>query len=298
MRTRSANPAPEWTIRSLLEWTRAYFDSHAIDSPRAAGEILLAHALGLRRIDLYLRYDQPLNPDELQRYKALVIRRVKREPVAYIVGAREFWSMELHVTPDVLIPRPETECLVEAALTRLQAAGETGVRSVLELGTGSGAVVLALASQCPGHRYVASDRSPRAAAVALGNARRHALGDCVAFVCGDWFTPLAPRRALFDLIVSNPPYVSSADIGRLQPEIQRYEPVEALDGGPDGLGPIRRLVAEAPEYLKPGGWLLLEIGCDQQAAVVRIAGRCGRYEAISVGRDYAGRPRVASMRCT
>ena len=289
------SPAPEWTIHKLLRWSNDYFTSHDIDSPRATAEILLAHALNLERIDLYLRHDQPLIQEELQRYKSLIMRRVRREPVAYIVGYKEFWSMTLEVCAAVLIPRPETECLVEAARDHLPSGGDSRLQ-VLELGTGSGAVSLALVSERPGHGYTATDRSGEALSIARRNAEKHGLAGAVRFVCGDWFGPFEASRPRFDMIVSNPPYIASGDIQRLQPEICRFEPLDALDGGQDGLQSIRDIISAAPAFLKSGGRLLLEIGEDQEAAVLSIARGLECYAETAVDRDYAGRPRVARMR--
>lgn len=295
------NPAqtedPPWTILSILKWTTSYFTSHDIESPRASAEILLAHVLGLKRIDLYIRYDQPLIRDELDRFKAAIRRRVRREPVAYIVGEKEFWSLPLAVTPDVLIPRPETECLVEAALAVLPPGADAGHGlRILELGTGSGAVALALAAERRTAFIAASDRSERALGVARANAGRLGMEERIHFFRGDWFSCLRPGRTCFDLILSNPPYIPSAEIDRLQPEVARYEPRGALDGGVDGLSAIRAIIGQAPGYLRPGGHLLLEIGHDQSAAVGSIAGASGEYAEWTFLRDYSGHLRVASIR--
>lgn len=286
-----------WTILRLLEWTTSYFKKHGIESPRAGAEILLAHSLGLRRIDLYLRYDQPLVADELGHFKALIKRRADREPVAYIVGTKEFWSIELTVTPDVLIPRPETECLVEAALTFLPETGEADTDfqplNVLDLGTGSGAIIMALAKERPGHFFAAADISPSALAIAAQNACNHHLEDKIAFFCADWLTSIKDSRPVFDLIVSNPPYIRSHDMAGLAPEINRYEPQKALDGGTDGLDQVRLIVAGAGNHLKPSGHLLLEIGYDQKDDVKKIVEQQGGYGRIDFISDYAGLDRVA-----
>ncbi len=285
-----------WTIIRLVRWATSYFNDRAIDSPRSTAEILLAYALGCKRIDLYLKYDQPLAADELQRFKALIRRRINREPVAYIVGSREFWSLELEVTPDVLIPRPETECLVEAALKVLAKDAHGPAKRVLELGTGSGAIVLALASQQPRHVYFASDRFWRATALARKNARRHKADDRVHFFVGDWMHCLNPAGRALDMVICNPPYIPSGAIRGLQPEINRYEPLAALDAGIDGLDCLREIILNAGDYLKADGVLLLEIGYDQKEAVARIAAGCGRYETICFGRDYSGHDRVAELK--
>lgn len=291
---------PEWTIVKLLEWTTSYFKSHNIDSPRATAEILLAHILKIERIDLYLRYDQPLNSSELVRFKALIKRRLNREPVAYITGSKEFWSFNFAVTKDVLIPRPETECLVEAALALLSAApnynSKFKTKRVLELGTGSGAVIIALALQQPEHCYFASDCSVDAVALARKNAGRHGFDRKICFFCGDWLTPLAPGGIRFDMIISNPPYIETHVLGRLQPEIFEYEPMTALDGGPDGLCCLKLIIEDAHHFLKAHGSLLLEIGHDQKTKVAEIIAACGQYEDVVFRKDYSGYDRVVQMR--
>jgi len=295
MQNQPRSREPLWTILKLLKWTAGFFESHCIESPRATAEILLAHALGKERIDLYVHYDQPLGSDELKRFKALIKRRVEREPVAYIIGSREFWSMQLAVNPDVLIPRPETECLVEAALAHLAGESAAGFRRILELGTGSGAVVLALASERPHDLFFASDRSIRSLRLARSNAARHHVADRIRFFCGEWLAPVRRGSDPFDAIVSNPPYIRTGVIADLQPEICRYEPVEALDGGPDGLAALGRIIREAPACLKAGGRLFLEIGYDQKDSVLELAAQTGLYRGIDFHRDYSGLDRVACM---
>jgi len=291
---------PEWTIIKLLKWTTSYFKSHDIDSPRSTAEILLAHVLKLKKIDLYLRYDQPLCLNELSRFKVLIKRRIEREPVAYIVGVKEFWSMDFAVTKDVLIPRPETECLVEASLSLLPEDNSSDVKSapksILELGTGSGAVILSIASMRPKHTYFASDRSVEAVRLAGQNSKRHGLDTTVSFFCADWFMPLNCGRKRFDMIISNPPYVPTRVIGRLMPEIYKYEPVSALDGDRDGLFCLRHIINTAHLYLNRNGSLLLEIGHDQKNDVQSIIDQCGNYENVVFTKDYSGYDRVARMK--
>ncbi|MBU0986407.1 MAG: peptide chain release factor N(5)-glutamine methyltransferase [Proteobacteria bacterium] len=291
--------APEWTIAKLIKWTTSYFQTQSIDSPRTDAEILLAHVLNLNRIDLYLRYDQPLSQNELAQFKTLIKRRINREPVAYIVGVKEFWSMDLAVTKDVLIPRPETECLVETALSLLpEDTGSeptfTSMR-VLELGTGSGAIVIALAAQRREHRFFASDRSSKAVEMAVENAKRHGLDQKIKFFCGDWLNPMNNSRHGFDMILSNPPYIRSREVDRLQPEIFMYEPLMALDGGGDGLDCLRCIIESAHTFLKAYGSLLLEIDHDQRAAVKKIIDSCQSYENITFKKDYSGYDRIVRM---
>lgn len=292
-------PRPQeslWTILKLLQWTTSYFRSRDIENPRASAEILLAHALHKERIDLYLCYDQPLSGEELERYKALIKKRIKREPDAYITGTKEFWSMELAVGPDVLIPRPETECLVEAVHSILSKVSSKASLRILELGTGSGAITLALVSQMPGHVYFATDCSIEAVRLAKRNAVRHHFDDKVHFLCADWLAPFCLNNALFDVIVSNPPYIKTGSINDLQPEIYKYEPVIALDGGQDGLDSLRRIINSAHRYLNKDGWLFLEIGFDQKDRVGNVITECGRYSQVVFSKDYSECDRVVSMR--
>jgi len=252
--------------------------------------------LRTERVQLYMHHDQPLESAELTAFKGLLRRRLGREPVAYIVGWKGFWTLDLTVTPDVLIPRPETEGLVEAALAALGALPYGRKVRLLDLGTGSGAIVLALAAEAPGHRYFASDISPAATAVARRNAEAVGVSDRVFFWAADWFSALQPVRAVFDLIVSNPPYVASQAIDALQPEIAHHEPRMALDGDADGLRSYRVIVAEAHRHLVPGGRLLLEIGCDQRGAVQQLVEASGHYAGFECVKDYSGRERVVSVR--
>lgn len=286
----------DWTIASLLGWTTTYFQQHEIDSPRATAEILLAHGLGLRRIDLYLRYDQPLNPDELARFKTLVRRRMAREPVAYITGVKEFWSLELRVTPDVLIPRPETECLVEAALAQARAMPPSRPLRILDLCTGSGAIIIALATQRPDDCLIASDVSPEAIAVARENTRRHGLDDRIHLVAADWLSAFGFQKQPFDLIVSNPPYIDAEAFKTLQPEVRDHEPRRALDGRHGGLMCLERILNDAHRFLKADGYLLLEIGHDQRARLETMIRSSGRYDDPVFSRDYGGFDRVVQMR--
>ena len=300
MQNQPRSTDPEWTIIKLLKWTTSYFESHDIDGPRIEAEILLAHALQLQRIDLYVQYDRPLSSDELSRFKDLIKRRINREPVAYILGSKEFWSMDFMVTKDVLIPRPDTEFLVEAAINLLpQDSASNAIltpKRILELGTGSGAVILALASTRPCHLFFASDRITAAVKLAKQNAKHHGFERRVSFICADWFGPFKDKMPVFDMIVSNPPYVPSRVIGKLQPEIVRYEPISAIDGSEDGLSCLRYLIDNAHFYLQRKGHLLLEIGHDQRNDVQNIVDQCAKYENVVYTKDYSGYDRVVQMR--
>lgn len=294
MQNRQNQIETEWTIIKILQWTTSYFKTNGIDSPRATAEILLAHTLGLKRIDLYLRHDQPLNISERNLFKSLIRRRINNEPVAYILGSKEFWSIDLAVSKDVLIPRPETECLVEEVLSALSTDKVSAPKKILELGTGSGAIILAIASQRPDYyyHYYASDISINALSVALKNAKHLGLDKKIIFFCGSWFLPVKEKNNLFDIIISNPPYIRRGDIKTLQPEINRFEPIAALDGGEDGLSCITHIVKYAHEFLNEGGKLLLEIGHDQKKAVDEIIKETGRYEQSYFRKDYSGFDRV------
>lgn len=282
--------APVWTILKLLQWTTDFLKKHGIDHPRSDAEILLAHALKCERIDLYLYHDQPLQTQELRQFKPLIQRRAKHEPVAYIKGVKEFWSLEFKVTPDVLIPRPETEGLVELAL---QHGSENDSCRVLELGTGSGIISVTLAHERPRWKFWASDISAKAIAIARLNACRQLPADRIAFVVGRWFDFIGVQKALFDLIVSNPPYISRDEMTRLAPDISGYEPSRALDGGPDGLDSISMIIKSAHAYLNTGGWLILEIGYDQAASAQDLGQACGAYERIEIEKDLSGHDRLA-----
>jgi release factor glutamine methyltransferase len=279
----------------ILFRTEAYFKEHSIDSPRLTAELLLAHSLGLRRLDLYLQYDRPLQQNELSDYKTLIRRRIQNEPVAYITGEKGFFESDFEVAREVLIPRPETEILVEEALKILNAgSASSGVKRVLELGTGSGAIVVSLAKAAPFHLYMANDISLPALSIAKKNACRIA-GNRVRFFAGDWFGPLRDRPG-FDLVVSNPPYIPLAKIGELAPEIRAYEPQLALDGGEDGLACFRTIFREAHRRLVPGGILLLEMGFDQKEDLENILKFHPEYESIEFLKDLSGHDRVVKIK--
>jgi release factor glutamine methyltransferase len=284
-----------WTVLSLLRWTAGYFDRKGVEAPRAGAELLLAHCLKLKRLDLYLRYDQPLSADELARFKALIQRRVRGEPVAYIIGERAFWTLDLRVDPRVLIPRPETERLVEIALGVLQAMALPRPR-VLDLGTGSGAIVLALAAEHPQGYFVALDRSLGALQVARENQLRNGISAEIDYLAADWCAPIRENGERFDLIVSNPPYIAAGEIDALQTEVSRFEPRPALDGGPDGLDSLRLILHQAARRLSPGGHLILEIGADQGEPLAALAAARSAFGEAEIHKDYAGLDRVALLR--
>jgi release factor glutamine methyltransferase len=284
-----------WTILKIIQWTTQFFSSKGILQPRADAEVLLAHVLGLERIQLYLNYDQPLKSAELAAYRQAIQRRAAREPVQYIIGHQEFWSMELEVSPAVLIPRPETEVLVERALAVLaQRAGEAPL--ILDVGTGSGAIAIALAQEIPTLRAIASDVSPAALAVARRNAVRHGVAERIHLVAMDVFGGLAVARTRFDLIVSNPPYIATSELRGLAPEVARAEPCTALLGGPQGLTLIHGILESAWGMLKSGAFLLMEIGHTQAAALAAELEHSPHYHEINFTNDYAGIARVLEAR--
>jgi release factor glutamine methyltransferase len=273
-----------WTILRVLQWTQGRFTERGLATPRLDAEVLLAEVLGRDRVGLYTHFDQPLAPDELAAYRELIKRRLAGEPVAYLVGRREFRSLELRVDARVLVPRPETETLVDVALARLPDGGRA-----LDVGTGSGAIALALKAARPSAEVVAVDRSAAAAEVARKNAER--LGLAVDVRVGDLLAPA--QGAPFDVIASNPPYIATADLPSLPEEVRR-EPREALDGGADGLAIIRRLIAEAPPLLAPSGTLAMEVGAGQAPAVARLFADAAGWAPAELTRDLAGIERVVA----
>ena len=289
----------DWTILKLLQWTTGYFLTHHIDSPRVTAEILLSHALNLRRIDLYLQYDQPLSKPELASFKLLIQRRINREPVAYITGKKAFWSLDLDVNPNVLIPRPDTECLVETALQQIPVLSNTNATcipmKILDIGTGSGAVILSLAHERPGHLYCATDLSWQAILTAKQNSHHHNLGDQILFVQSDWLTAFKPGKCRFDMIVCNPPYIPTADIDTLQPEVFQYEPRMALDGDIDGLNAYRMILDQSRHVLATQGRLLLEMGWDQKELILNLCRLFPEYGNVRVILDDAGHDRVVEL---
>jgi release factor glutamine methyltransferase len=280
------------TAGAALREGCAALDAAGLERPREDAEWLLAAVLGAQRFAPYLEPRREIAPDQLERYRAMLARRADREPLQYVLGFEDFCGIRLEVTPDVLIPRPETEGLVEWALEILP---ERRAARVADIGTGSGAIACALASRRPALRVVAVDCSPAALAVAARNVRAHGLGDRVVLVAGDLVAPLAPAIARFDLIVANLPYLRSGGIGSLPPEIAHWEPRRALDGGPDGLGALRRLVIEAPRALAAGGSLLLEIGDDHAGPLASLMAAEG-FSGIRSRRDLNGVERYVAGR--
>jgi release factor glutamine methyltransferase len=284
----------KWIIKDLLAVTAEYFKKKDIDNPRLCAEILLACQLKTTRIKLYLNFDQSVGEKDLNEFRKLVQRRLDREPVQYITGIQEFWSKEFMVGPQVLIPRPETEVLVEQTLAVMenQKEGiETITPNILDLGTGSGAVAVSLAAELPKTDIWASDISEDALEIAKINARKHGVDARIHFIRSDLFSAFAPALC-FDVIVSNPPYIPAEDLDGLQPEVSRFEPRSALDGGPGGLVIINKLVLDAKDFLKPGAWLLMEMGPFQTAKAMEIVEKSGYYGEKKVVKDYSRCDRV------
>ena len=274
--------ADPWTTLRLLNWTQGFFAQKGVDAPRLTAELLLAHALRCDRVRLYLDFDKPLGDPELAAFRELVRRRAEREPTAYLVGQRDFYGRPFAVDARVLVPRPETELVLEAALAALPADGRA-----LDLCTGSGVLAVTLALERAGAQVTATDVSADALAVARSNAA--ALGATgVELLQGDLYAPV-PEGARFDVIVSNPPYVPRGELDTLPPEVRR-EPRLALDGGDDGLAITRRIVAGAPARLLPGGTLVLEMHEGHLDALPRICLEAG-FARADAGRDLAGLPR-------
>jgi release factor glutamine methyltransferase len=253
-------PETEWTVGSLLDWTAQYFVKKGCDSPRLDAEVLLAHALKLKRIDLYARYNEAIEEDAKAKFRDLVRRRAEGCPVAYLVASKEFYSLPFFVNQDVLIPRPDTECLVDVAL---RIAKKENWKTILDLGTGSGCIAIALAKSLPQVKIVAVDISSKALAVASKNAITNKVADRVSFVLGDLFAPLEKGLA-FDAIVSNPPYIPDSDIKDLDKDVKDYEPRLALSGGTDGFSIFDQILPGAGIRLNPGGHLFIEIGAPQE----------------------------------
>ncbi len=274
-----------WRVLDVLNWTRAHFEERGLETPRLDAEVLLAHVIGTTRVMLYARHDQPLTPEERAEYRDLVQRRAAREPVAYLLAHREFWSLDFECRPGVLIPRPDTETLVEAALARLPA---NGAGPVADVGTGSGAVAVALAHERPNLNVWATDVSAEAVELARVNVDRHELTSRVTVVEG---RGLAGTPVPLQMVVANLPYIPTSDIAGLMPDVRDHEPQSALDGGPDGLSIIRALAADARDRLQPDGFLLLEAGPNQVEGLAEELKTLG-YRDCGWGSDLGERPRV------
>jgi len=284
-------PAGTWTVLKLLDWTGRYLADAGVEGSRLCAEILLAHALGCERIELYTRFDRQPSPDQLAAFRKLLRRARRHEPTAYLVGWREFYSLRFKVTRDVLVPRPETEQLVDEAVSRFRSAGRGG--AMWDICTGSGCVAVAAAVQVPGLTVLATDISPEAVAVATENAEAHGVSGRVRCRTADLTTLPGDctGTARFDVITANPPYVADADeVG----EEVKHEPRIALYAGADGLDAIRRLVARVGAYLAPGGLFAMEFGSGQAAAVRDLLVATGRFAEPRILTDHQGIERTAA----
>lgn len=281
----------QWTILEILQWTTTYFQENGVQSPRFTAEILLAHTLQQDRMYLYVHYDQPLESEERGRFKTLILKRIQGTPTQYLTGMQEFWSLGFRVTPAVLIPRPETEHLVELAVELARSFSQP---AILDLGTGSGAIAISLKHELPHAHIYASDLSEAALTIARENAQSLLpAGQQMTFFQGDLFAPFPEMT--FDLIASNPPYISESDYAALACEVRDYEPKLALYAGKDGLDIYRRLIAEAHSYLTPQGYILVEIGYGQKDAVAQIFEQ-HHFHVERIVKDYAGIERVIAAR--
>lgn len=287
-----------WTVHTILKVTTDYLTGKGIESPRLSAELLLAHQLNMDRVNLYLNYDRPLNEQELGGYRSLIRRCLTREPIQYITGVQEFWSLDFAVGPGVLIPRPESELLIEQVLSLCEddRLPESQSLRILDLGTGSGALAVALARELENAFVWASDISPTALEVAHKNAERHGVAERITFVEGDLFQPFRTLHPAFDVILSNPPYIISGALDSLAPEVRDHEPRLALDGGIGGMDYIHNILAEGPDYLNPKGWILMEMDPEQTLEALSIMETDPRFGEGARIRDYSHRYRVVMGR--
>jgi release factor glutamine methyltransferase len=279
------------TILEALNWATDYLRDHGIDHPRLNAELLLACSIHLSREELYIRLHEQVMEEEIKTLEGLIQRRGSGEPLQYILGHQEFWSIDLTVDPRVLIPRPETEHLVEESLSILAKISSKKIPSVLELGTGSGAIAISLSKEVKNIFLVATDLSGDALMVAKENAKQAGVSDKIGFVKGDLLNPFHPGET-FDLILSNPPYISDSEISDLSREVRDHEPLIALNGGKDGLEFYRKLISQAPSYLEKEGWFLLEVGSNQASSVSEMVEAGGGFQRLERVKDLSGIERV------
>lgn len=286
--TPSVSPDEAWTVLRLLTWTTDFLKRKGSESPRLDAEVMLAHVLEWQRVELYTHFNDEVGEIARGRFRDLVRRRSEGSPVAYLVGRKEFYSLPFEVSPAVLIPRPDSEFVV-AEFLELAKPLES-VRAV-DVGTGSGCLAIASAFRKPGARFIAIDASESALAIARKNAERHGVADRIDFRLGDVLNPVLDEDP-FDFVISNPPYIPTADIHALEVGVRDYEPHQALDGGPDGLDVVRRLIAQSAAVLKPGGHLILEIGTAQEEPVRALIEAQPIFALAPTIRDHAQHPRV------
>jgi release factor glutamine methyltransferase len=285
--------AEPWTIQKLLTWITDYLTQKKVDSPRLSAELLLSDVLAMKRIELYMHFDKAVEQEKLDTLRGLVKRAGESEPIGYLVGRTEFYSLELAVCPDCLIPRPETELLVERAIEFLRA--RTGNQHVLDLCTGCGCIAIAIAKNFSDLKIIATDISDGALATAAKNVQKHKLEDKITLLSGDLFEPIIRQIdiAPFDLIISNPPYVSELEFEKLEKNVKDYEPRIALHGGADGLDVYRRIVAEVDKFLKPDASLMMEIGYAQGTAVRELLEKKDLFASVAIEKDLSNNDRIA-----
>jgi release factor glutamine methyltransferase len=283
---------PDWTIQKLLTWTTQYFIDKKIDSPRLSAELIIASVLSMSRIELYTQFDKPVPKDKLDRLHELVKRASGNEPVAYLIGKTEFYSIELEITNNCLIPRPETELLVERGIDFLRK--RSGKQLVCDICTGCGSIAVAIARNFPDADIIATDISDAALKTAERNVEKYGLQHRIKLLCGDLFDPLIPQidKSGFDLIICNPPYISAGELENLDKNVKDFEPKEALCGGIDGLDIYRRIAKKVDEFLKPGAALMLEVGYSQGQAVKDLLEKTGCFAEIKIEKDFHNNDRV------
>jgi release factor glutamine methyltransferase len=283
-----------WTIQKLLNRTVKHFTEKGIDAPRLSAELLLSYVTGLKRIDLYTQFDTVVSKEQLEQMHKLVERASQDEPLAYIVGKTEFYSLELEITPDCMIPRPETELLVERAIEFLRT--RSGKQLVCDLCTGSGCIAVAVAKNYLDAEIIATDISDAALKTAARNIERCQLQGRIKLLCGDLFEPIVPEldTGKFDLIVCNPPYVSAAEFEKLNKNVKDYEPRSALFAGDDGLDIFRRIIEKADNFLKPDAAIMLEVGYRQGRAVEELLEERGCFGQIAIEKDFDGNGRIVT----
>lgn len=278
-----------WHVLELLDWTTSYFQKHNIPNPRLDAEVLLGHLLKKSRLQLYLHFDMPVFQEDLTVLRGLIKERIARKPISYLINHKEFMSLDFYVDERVLIPRPETEFIVETILKR----NEDTPQRVLEIGTGSGVIATTLAVNLPDWEIVATDISKDALLVAEKNCDSHECTEKITFLHGDLFEPINTlQTSIFNWIVSNPPYIMTCERDTLSPDVRDYEPHIALFAGEDGLTVIRRLIIEAPNYLHPDGKLIIEIGDKQAEQVRELLEKQPKFKDYQFIRDYAGIERI------
>ena len=285
-----------WTIQKLLNWVTEYLGTKGIESARLSSELLLSHVLGLKRIELYTQFDKQVPQEQLDLLHGMIKRAGLHEPVAYLTGGTEFYSLELDITADCLIPRPETELLVQRAIEFLRT--RSGVQYICDLCTGSGCIAVAIAKNVPDARVTATDISSAVLEIAARNVEKHRLKEQVRLLCGDLFEPIIQQLDVnqFDLIVCNPPYVSTAEYEKLDKNVKDYEPASALLAGADGMDVYRSIIKKVDEFLKPGAALMLEIGYAQGSAVRELLEQPGAFAEIKIEKDLHDNDRIVIAR--